>query len=65
MSPEFIAILKKDIYTAVVANGSLAQKERAIETSKAVFDWCVAPVGQADAKVEAPKVASVKKGRQA
>lgn len=61
MTPEFIATLKKDIFTAVIANGSLVQKERAIETSKAVFDWCVAPLGQA----QAPREVSVKKGRQA
>lgn len=60
MTPEFIAILKKDIFTAVIANGSLFQKERAIDTSKAVFEWCISP----DGKAQAPKaVSAVKKSR--
>lgn len=36
-----LANLKKDIFTAVISNGSIDQKQRALETSKEVLSWCV------------------------
>lgn len=41
-----IAILKKDLYVAVISNGSATQKERAIETAQTAFEWCVSHIGQ-------------------
>lgn len=34
-----IAKIKADIFTAVISNGSLKQKDQAIETAKNVFEW--------------------------
>ena len=46
MDNNLIANLKKDIYTAVISNGSLEQKNNAIKISEDVFQWCVKDLGQ-------------------
>lgn len=57
-----IATLKKDLYVAVISNGSATQKEKAIETAQKAFEWCVSHIGQSTTTgdqlaqvIEAPK----------
>lgn len=45
---DFIATLKKDLYVAVISNGSATQKEKAIETAQKAFEWCVSHLGKAE-----------------
>jgi len=49
----FLVSLKKDLYIAIVSNGSMEQKANAITTAQKAYDWCIA--GQGQAEVIAPK----------
>ena len=56
-----IAKIKADIFTAVISNGSLKQKDQAIETAKNVFEWVFCHVAKPNAeKIEPPAPKTVK-----
>lgn len=45
-----LAQIKKDIFVGILNTGSNNQKERALDVSKEVYDWCVCHF-----RYEAPK----------
>lgn len=49
MDDNFKALLKKELFCAVIANGSMIQKENAIGTAQKAYEWCLDHVGQAQA----------------
>lgn len=47
MDDNFKAVLKKDLFCSIIANGSAMQKENAIDASEKAYQWCVSHIGQA------------------
>lgn len=45
-----LAKIKASVFNAIISNGSVAQKENALEESKKVYEWCIEHIeGQAKA----------------
>jgi hypothetical protein len=63
----FLVSLKKDLYIAIVSNGSMVQKENAIATAQKAYEWCIASQGQAettsDSELQRIKVDAPRRGR--
>lgn len=49
-----IAKIKADIFTAVISNGSLKQKEHSLATAEEAFKWCTCHVENPAPKIEPP-----------
>jgi hypothetical protein len=39
-----LAKIKKDLYVGILNTGSNVQKERALDTAREIYDWCVSHI---------------------